>query len=139
VLRSLLQSLRNLNPANNDSRWTQPGAPDGGNSRNERRDLLKLVLRETLAGSGFPKGVIKAELLASMPSGGPEAFHVRFVWCRWEPDVLLRSKGFEDAFVARLAAFDPESRKWLKGCSWRYALGEGATYPALVKPDRPAR
>jgi hypothetical protein len=45
----------------------------------------------------------------------------------------------EDAFVARLLAFDPEARNWLKGCSWRFALAEGATYPALVKPDRPLR
>ena len=87
-----------------------------------RRDLLKLVLRETVQFFDVQRGWVKAEVLTSRTPEGDERLHVRFVLRHWDPGFAVRMKAFEDEYANRVEAFDPTSHLWLAGYSWRFDL-----------------
>lgn len=95
-----------------------------------RRQLLRLVLRETLQDNGIPFGWVQAEALQAV-APGREGIHVRFLICQWQPRFFTYCLAFQREFKARLLAIDPLARTWLMGFSWQYALPRGTAYLPL--------
>lgn len=95
-----------------------------------RRQLLRLVLRETLQDNGIPFDWVQAEALQAV-APDREGIHVRFLLCAWQPRFLTYCLAFQREFKARVLAFDPMARTWLMGFSWQYALPRGTAYPIL--------
>lgn len=95
-----------------------------------RRQLLRLVLRETLQDNGIPFGWVQAEALQAV-APSREGIHVRFLICQWQPRFFPYCLAFQRQFKARLLAIDPMARTWLMGFSWQYALPSGTAYAAL--------
>ena len=98
-----------------------------------RRQLLRLVLRETLQASGIPFDWIQAEALQAV-APSREGIHVRFLICQWQPRLFTYCFAFQRDFKARVLAIDPMARTWLMGFSWQYALPPGTAFPALPPP-----
>jgi hypothetical protein len=100
-----------------------------------RKDLLKVVLRETLMRNGIPASWIGADLLRSTsPKRGEPGIHVRLLVRHWDSRLMQCSVAFEQNFYRRLVAMDPLATNWLMGISWQYAMDDLSECPPLPHP-----
>jgi hypothetical protein len=105
-----------------------------GQDNTSRRELLRLVLRDTLNRTGIPTSWIGADLLAATSRGRAPGIHIRLLLKHWDPRLLLHAVAFEQAFRKRVATLDPGSEEWLLGISWQFSLADESPCPALPHP-----
>src|SRR4051812_12965803 len=77
-----------------DSQHTQAGST----SQSVRKDLLKLVMRETLTRNGIPPTWISADMLRSTNTKRESGLHVRFLLRHWDPRLMLHAVALEQEF-----------------------------------------
>jgi hypothetical protein len=99
-----------------------------------RKDLLKVVLRETLMRNGIPSSWIAADLLKSTNTKKESGVHVRLLIRHWDQRLLACGVAFEQHFYKRLIAMDPQAGNWLMGVSWQYAMDDLSACPPLPHP-----
>ena len=99
-----------------------------------RKDLLKLVLRETLTRNGIPLAWLSADLLRTSSPKREQGLHVRFLVRVWEPRLLVCGPAVEREFLQRLLLLDPQSANWLMGFSWQFTLPETHACQPLPPP-----
>ena len=108
--------------------------PGTGATHTMRKDLLKLVLRETLSRNGIPQNWLNADVLRTTSAKREQGVHVRFLVCEWQPRLLAHGPAFEQEFTGRLLMLDPKADEWLMGFSWQFALPDAAATPPLPHP-----
>src|SRR5687767_15044801 len=76
---------------------SQPNSASAGSQHSVRKDLLKVVLRETLTRNGIPASWIGADLLRSNSPkrGGESGVHVRLLIRHWDPRLMMCGVAFE--------------------------------------------
>src|SRR4051794_13183350 len=102
-----------------------------GSQGRSRRELLRVVLRDTLNRHGIPADWFNAEVLVSTSRSGERGIHWRLVVKNPDPRLLTYAVALQHALVKRLTTFDPLSSTWLTGVSWQYALPDGTAFAAL--------
>jgi len=96
-----------------------------------RKDLLRLVLRETLQRNGIPSAWLSADLLRTTTPRREDGIHVRFLLRRWEPKLMLHGVAFEKEYLHRLLLLDPLAVNWLMGFSWQFVLPDTTACPPM--------
>ena len=99
-----------------------------------RRELLRLVLRDTLNRTGIPTSWIGADLLAATSRGREPGIHVRLLLKHWDPRLMMHGIAFENAYKKRVLTLDPQAERWLLGISWQYSLDDETGCPAMPHP-----
>jgi hypothetical protein len=100
-----------------------------------RKDLLRMVLRETLTRNGIPVAWVGADMLRTTGRAGRDAgIHVRLLMHHWDPRLLVHGVAFEQNFCKRVVAMDPLATNWLMGVSWQYAMEDQSACPVLPHP-----
>jgi hypothetical protein len=113
---------------------SQVGGSSGSQGRG-RRELLRVVLRDTLHRHGIPPAWLDAEVLVSTSRNGERGIHWRLMVKHPDPRLLSCSVALQHALIKRLTTFDPLASAWLTGLSWQYVLPEDAPYPAMPPPS----
>jgi hypothetical protein len=103
-------------------------------SKAARRELLGVVLRDTLHRHGIPTTWIGAEIVASMSRSGVQGFHWRLVLKHWDPRLMIHGVALEQSLVKRLMIFDPMASSWLMGISWRFQVPDVSLCPPMPHP-----
>ena len=100
-----------------------------------RKELLKVVLRETLQRNGIPESWLSADLLRTNSARQREqGIHVRMLVRQWEPRLMLHGVALEQEFQKRLLTLDPLAINWLMGFSWQFALSDSSRCPPMPHP-----
>lgn len=99
-----------------------------------RRELLRVVLRDTLNKHGIPSAWIGADVLTAMGRDREPGIHLRILLKHWEPRLMECAVAFQRSLVARAELFDPQVGAWLMGISWQYALQDESRCPAMPDP-----
>ncbi len=99
-----------------------------------RRELLRLVLRDTLNRTGIPNSWIGADLLAATSRGREPGIHVRLLLKHWDPRLMLHGMAFQNSYYKRVLTLDPLAERWLLGISWQYSLADDSNCPQLPHP-----
>jgi hypothetical protein len=99
-----------------------------------RKELLRLVLRETLKYNGFPGTWITADALVATSSRRESGIHVRLAVKHWDARFPQYAVAFQHNFESRLLTLDPLAGNWLMGISWQYDLPMDAQWPDLPPP-----
>lgn len=99
-----------------------------------RRELLRVVLRDTLQRHGIPAAWIAAEVLSSTSRAGERGVHWRLMIKHWDPRLLVHGVALQEALIGRVMTFDPLSANWLNGISWQFALDDESACPPLPHP-----
>jgi hypothetical protein len=99
-----------------------------------RKELLRLVLRETLKYNGFPGTWVTADALVATSSRRESGIHVRLVIKHWDARFPQYAVAFQHNFESRLLTLDPLAGNWLMGISWQYDLPMDAQWPDLPAP-----
>ena len=99
-----------------------------------RRELLRLVLRDTLNRTGIPTSWIGADLLAATSRGREPGIHMRLLLKHWDPRLMLHGLAFENSFRKRVMTLDPLADRWLLGISWQFSLADDSNCPPMPHP-----
>src|SRR5438067_10195278 len=99
-----------------------------------RREMLRVVLRETLQRLGIPVQWIGAECLTATSRKGERGVHCRLLVKHWDARILTHGVAIQQALIKRVMAFDPTSPTWLNGVSWQFALPDESACPPLPHP-----
>jgi hypothetical protein len=98
-------------------------ALDSGSSgsRNARkRELVQVVLRDTMRKHGIPLDWIECRMLSSVSRTGRHGLHVSFVVRKAHDRLLAYVFAFQDSFERELASFEPRARDWLLSIGWEF-------------------
>lgn len=96
-----------------------------------RRELLRIVLRDTLQSTGIPASWVGAEALAVTGDTEQGSVQVHLLLRHWEPRVLIHAHALQESFRSNVLAMDPQAAQWLSGISWRLALPDPRVCPPL--------
>ena len=99
-----------------------------------RRELLRLVLGDTLNRAGIPTAWIDADLLGATSRGRTPGIHVRLLLKHWDPRLIVHGIAFEHAFKKRVLTLDPAADQWLLGISWQFSLDDESACPPMPHP-----
>ena len=98
--------------------------PDSGNeevSRNtHRRELVQVVLRDTMRKHGGPSDWIECRMLSTVNKAGRPGLHVNFVVKQAHDRLLAYVFSFQDSFERELARYEPRARDWLLSLGWEF-------------------
>jgi hypothetical protein len=112
----------------------QPSASQESTSpHGMRKDLIRMVLKETLTRNGIPASWIGADLLRATGKGKEPGLHVRLLVLHWDLRLMEHAPAFEQNFYKRVLAMDPLSVNWLLGISWQFAM-DMSVCPPLPHP-----
>jgi hypothetical protein len=132
--RSDAPPLSQLGPAPSQLGPPPSQLGSSGSQSRSRRELLRVVLRDTLYRHGIPAAWFDAEVLVSTSRTGERGIHWRLVVKNPDARLLTYAVALQTALIKRLTTFDPLASSWLTGLSWQYALPDDAPCPALPHP-----
>lgn len=113
---------------------TSPPSRSTGSDSTTRRELLRVVLRNTLNRHGIPTTWIGAEMLLATSRGREPGIHWRLVVKHWDPRLLTHAVALQNALIVRVLAFDPLAAGWLMGISWQFSLPDESSCPPMPHP-----
>jgi hypothetical protein len=115
------------------SQQSKAGASPSQNSA--RREMLRVVLRDTMNRHGVPSTWISAEtLVASSRARGQSGIHWRLSIKHWDPRFPVLCVSFQNNLIKRVMTFDPMAAEWLMGISWQFALEDESACPPMPHP-----
>jgi hypothetical protein len=130
---------------------SEPDSEESRASRNApRRELVQVILRDTMRKHGIPSDWIECRVLSSISRSGRPGLHVNFVVKKAHDRLLAYVFAFQDSFERELARFEPRARDWLISLGWEFQgfnaadmpdpnswapSGPAPLHPPLVKPD----
>jgi hypothetical protein len=108
----------------------QPRQPD--NTRGgTRREMLRVVLRDTLHRHGIPATWIAAEVLLSTSRAGRRGVHWRLVIKHWDERLMTHSISLQQNLIKRVLSLDPLASEWLNGVSWQLDVPDDTVHPPM--------
>jgi hypothetical protein len=103
---------------------------DSQGSRNSgRRELVQVILRDTMRKHGVPSDWIECRMLSTVTSTGRHGLHVNFVVKQAHDRLLAYVFAFQDSFERELARFEPRARDWLLSVGWEFRGFNAAEMP----------
>jgi hypothetical protein len=99
-----------------------------------RRELLGVVLRDTLTRQGIPAAWLSPETLLSTSRSREPGIHLRLIIKHWDSRLLVHAVALQNALIIRLLASDPLASDWLMGISWQFALPDEDACPPMPHP-----
>ena len=99
-----------------------------------RREMLRVVLRDTLNRHGIPAAWITAEMLVSTSRTRESGIHWRLSIKHWDPRLPVHTVAFQNNLIKRVMAFDPLATNWLMGISWQFSVDDESACPPMPHP-----
>lgn len=98
-----------------------PAAPDAARQQfSNRRDLLRMALRDVTTQCGIPSVWLEIRVLAaSSSSRKQQGVQARIVVKHWQPLLMAHAPALERRVIQRLMALDPLADQWLLGLCWQ--------------------
>ena len=99
-----------------------------------RRELLRVVLRDTLTRHGIPTAWITADMLVATSSKREPGIHWRLSIKHWDERLMTHTVALQNNLIKRVLSFDPLATNWLMGISWQLALDDESACPPMPHP-----
>lgn len=116
--------------ASTQFRESEPDSGDPQGSRNApRRELVQVVLRDTMRKHGIPSDWVECRILSAQKSSGRTGLHVNFVVRKAHDRLLTYVFAFQDSFERELARYEPRAQDWLLSLGWEFQGFNAAEMP----------
>ncbi len=116
------------------SSHSQSHANAGASPASTRREMLRVVLRDTLNRHGIPSAWITADMLVATSRGKEPGIHWRLSVKHWDPRLLNHAVALQNNLIKRVMSFDPLATNWLMGISWQLVLEDESACPPMPHP-----
>ena len=112
------------------SRFEDSDRDEEQGARNaSRREVVHVVLRDTMRKHGIPSDWIEDRVLSVVNREGVSSTHVQFIVRGGEERLMAYVHAFQDSFRRELVRVEPRAKEWLRSLSWEFqgaAPGPGA-------------
>lgn len=108
------------------------GSAAPGTRSAPRRDVVHVVLRDTMRRHGIPGDWIECRTLSAAQPGKGGGTYVILVVKRGQDRLLGFVPAFQSSFLAELESFDPRASDWMRGLSWQFDFSPGTAPGTLV-------
>ena len=115
--------------ASTQFRESEPDSDKNGSRNARKRELVQVVLRDTMRKHGVPSDWIECRMLSSVSRTGRHGLHVNFVVLNAHDRLLAYLFAFQDSFERELARFEPRARDWLLSIGWEFQGFNAADMP----------
>jgi hypothetical protein len=85
-----------------------------------RRDLVKVVLRETMRRHGIPSDWLECRSLSVLTRNHKSGMHVQFLVRQGDHELLKWVHAFQESFWEQILRTDPTARDWLFSVGWEF-------------------
>ncbi|MBX3652587.1 MAG: hypothetical protein KF686_00260 [Ramlibacter sp.] len=108
-----------------DSRVTELGPQSA-----TRRELVRVLVRDTLRYCGIPEGWVECQVLVVNTSRGDTHLHARLVIRHWDEQLLRYAMAFERRLMGEIEHFEPQASQWLHSITWQFKADD-CPYPDM--------
>jgi len=116
--------LKSRRPKNEPPPSVAP-VPVSSNSKqqhsNVRRELIRVVLKDTLRLHGIPFGWLACEVIIVARAPGKEELHIQLVVMKWDEQLLRYAPALQQQLLQGLDRFDPSVDHSNYIVSWRFS------------------
>jgi hypothetical protein len=98
-----------------------------------RRELVRMLTRDSLRFSGLPDGWIELQVLLELGRGGQTFIHLRLLVRHWDEGLFRYAVALQRRLRAEIERFEPSAREWLLTITWQYEVDDQC--PFLFMPD----
>jgi hypothetical protein len=92
-----------------------------------RRELVQVVLRDTMRKHGIPSDWIDCRVLSVVTRQHQSGMHVQFIVCKGQTRLLNYVHEFQESFWEEIEKFEPQARDWLFSLAWQFDGGSSRT------------
>jgi hypothetical protein len=96
-----------------------------------RRDLVQVVLRETMRKHGIPSDWIECRTLSVLTRQHKQGMHVQFIVRKADEQLLEYVHAFQASFWRELERFEPRAREWLFSLAWQFDGQAGRDFDGM--------
>lgn len=108
-------------PAGESAQFHESETTTGGGSRNApRRELVHVVLRDSMRRHGIPSAWIDCRILSVVTRNHRTGMHVQLIVRDGVDRLLMYVPAFQTSFMDEIARFDPRVNDWLLSLSWQF-------------------
>ncbi len=98
-----------------------------------RRELLRMLTRDTLRFAGIPDNWIETQVLLEPGSAGRTLMHLRLVLKHWHPEFQKYLVAFQRRLMGEIERYEPDAREWVASITWQFVMDDQC--PHLELPD----
>lgn len=112
---------------------SEDGSAESSSRNGPRRELVHVVLRDSMRRHGIPSDWIECRILSVVSRNQKTGMHVQLIVRDGLDRLLSYVPAFQRTFVEEISRFDPRVEEWLFSLSWQFQnLG---TQEAAAMPD----
>ncbi len=109
--------------------------PDSCGQHNDvRRELFRVVLKDTLRLHGVPFGLLACEVIIVARAPGKDELHIQLVMMKWNEQLLRYASALQQQLRLGLDRFDPSIDHSRYIFSWRLSPDSGCPFPFMPDP-----
>lgn len=109
--------------------------PDSSTQHSDvRRELIRVVLKDTLRLHGVPFGLLACEVIIVARAPGEEELHIQLVIMKWNEQLLRYASALQQQLRLGLDRFDPSIDHSRYIFSWRLSPNCGCPFPFMPDP-----
>lgn len=101
---------------------------------NSRRELIRVVLKDTLRLHGIPLGWLACEVIVIRRASNAEEVHIQLVITKWNEQLLRYAPALQQQLLLGLDRFDPSVDHSSYVVSWRFSSDCGCPFPMMPPP-----
>ncbi len=135
-LRQLFGLRGHKKPAPASTKASQAEGPptiEDGSPNSLRRQLVQVLLRDSVRRHGIPAGWLDCQMLLVSSRSRGEGMYLRIIMKHWDVRMLSYAQAFEKSLMNDILRFEPHAKDWLYGVSWQFDTGTSCPYTEL--PD----
>ena len=121
-------------PASSQFHESEATITEQGSRNAPRRELVQVVLRETMRQHGIPSDWIDCRILSVVSRRKTSGMHVHFVMRDGHDRLLTYIPAFQSSFKAAIEKFEPRASDWLLSLSWQLDGITEASGPGMPDP-----
>ena len=126
LLKNLLGGRSRADTASSQFTEASAAEEESGSPNATRKDLVKVVLRDTMRKHGVPSDWIECRILSATTRQRKSGLHVQFIMLKGEEQLLTYVHAFQDSYWRELERYDGKCRDWLFSIGWQF-VGKSKT------------
>ena len=114
-----------------------PASVSPGNSRqpsNMQRDLIRVVLKDTLTLHGIPLGWLGCDVFNIVRPNAADELHIQLMVLRWSEKLLRFAPALQQQLLLGLDRFDPSADHSMYVVSWSFSANCGNLFIQMPDP-----